>query len=239
MVFVRDRSGVARIVSAALVLGLVAPTLAGCAKRGGPVPYDVKNFGAPDEPFETELAQVYHIGPRDQLNITVYQVPGMSGDARVDTEGNLDLVLIGKVPVVGKTEAEVSDEIAKRLGEKYLQSPQVHVTVTESSREKVTVDGAVSQGGIYPINGTTTLMQAIALAHGTNESANPKRVVVFRTIDGKRMAAAFDLTDIRRGKMADPTIYGNDIIVVDGDQWRTRLRDIVMSIPIVGMFRNF
>ena len=49
-----------------------------------------------------------------------------------------------------------------------------------------------------------TLIQAVALARGTREDANARRVAVFRTIGGQRQAAAFDLTAIRRGQAPDP-----------------------------------
>ena len=56
------------------------------------------------------------------------------------------------------------------------------------------------------------------MARGTDENANPRRVAIFRTIEGQRMAAAFDLVSIRRGQMEDPRIYSGDIVVVDGSK---------------------
>ena len=66
------------------------------------------------------------------------------------------------------------------------------------------------------MTGSLTLMQAVALAGGTAEDANAHRVAVFRQIDGKRQAAAFDLVSIRRGQSEDPSIYAGDIVVIDG-----------------------
>jgi polysaccharide export outer membrane protein len=79
-------------------------------------------------------------------------------------------------------------------------------------------------------------MRAVALARGTSEDANPGRVVVFRTINGQRMAAAFDLRAIRRAEAEDPAIYGNDIVVVDGSRARSIWRDVLGAIPILGVF---
>src|SRR5258705_400361 len=75
---------------------------------------------------------------------------------------------------------------------------------------------ADTQAGTFPITGPTSLMQAVALAGGTTEDANARRVAVFRTIGGKREAAAFDLAAIRHGQSQDPQIYPGDIVVVDG-----------------------
>ena len=66
--------------------------------------------------------------------------------------------------------------------------------------------------------------------------SNPRRVAVFRQIDGKRMAAAFDLTSIRRGEMKDPQVYRGDIVVVDGSRVKAMQRQILQSLPILGFF---
>ena len=82
-------------------------------------------------------------------------------------------------------------------------------------------------------------MQVVALAKGTTVNANPRRVVVFRQIDGQRQAAGFDLTAIRAGRMEDPVIYGSDIVIVDGDNTRQLWRDILSGIPVFALFRPF
>jgi polysaccharide export outer membrane protein len=66
-------------------------------------------------------------------------------------------------------------------------------------------------------------------------------VVVFRTIDGQRQAAGFDLLAIRRAQVEDPVIYPNDIVVVDGRDVRVRsaLQQILNTIPILAIFRPF
>ena len=66
--------------------------------------------------------------------------------------------------------------------------------------------------------------------------ANPKRVAIFRQIDGRRMAAAFDLTEIRRGKSADPAVYRGDIVVVDGSGIKEMQSQLMQTIPILGLF---
>ena len=72
---------------------------------------------------------------------------------------------------------------------------------------------------------------------GLAEFANPKTVVVFRQVDGKRMAAAFDLTTIRKGEDPDPQVYRGDIIVVDGSNTKRAWRDVIQSVPLLGLFR--
>lgn len=227
------------MIVVAAMLALVGLSLGGCSKRGGPIPYNVQNFGAPDVPTAADLVQAYRIGPQDVIGVTVFRVPNLSGDLEVDANGNIAMPLLGPVNVQGKTNTEVAAILVKELGAKYLQSPEVQVQVKSSPRQKITVDGAVKQAGVFPVIGQTTLQQAIAFAEGPSDDANLRRVVVFRTINGQRMAAAFDLADIRKGLNPDPVIYGSDIIIVDGSKWRSTFRDVVQSMPLIALFRPF
>ena len=217
-----------------------AALMSGCAAgRGGPVAYDVQDFRAPDvETVAPPLSQ-QKIGPLDRIRVTVFQVADLTGEFTVDASGNIDYPLIGNVTARGLTPPELSQQIAARLSQRYLRNPSVQVAFLEQQQQTITIDGSVRQPGVVPIRGETTLLRAVALGRGTAEDANPRRVVVFRTIEGKRMAAAFDLTSIRRGESQDPAIYGNDIIVVDGQRARAIWRDVLSALPVLGVFTLF
>jgi polysaccharide export outer membrane protein len=212
----------------------------GCAgTRGGSIPYNPQNFGTPDAPSLTALETDYRISPLDKLKISVFQVPDMSGEFEVDLMGNVALPLIGTVRAVDLTAVQLDEKLTQLLGQKYLQNPDVNVSVTSSSTRVVTVDGAVTQPGVFPVNGRLTLIQVIALAHGTTDNSNPHRVAVFRQIQGQRMAAAFDLTSIRRGQEEDPRIYSGDIVVVDGSAVKSIYGTLLSSLPLLSIFRPF
>ena len=184
--------------------------------------------------------QDYRIGPLDTLGVSVFQVKDLSvEEVQVDAGGRILLPLIGSVIANGKTTMELSSEIAAKLEEKYLQNPQVSVIVKEAVSQKVTVEGAVVEAGVFPIQGRTTLLQAVAMAKGAHRDANLRRVAVFREVNGQRMAAAFDMAAIRAGRAPDPEILGGDIVVVDGSQIRSVWRDIVSALPALGVFAVF
>jgi polysaccharide export outer membrane protein len=157
----------------------------------------------------------------------------------VDLAGHISLPLVGEVQAVNLTTAELDDKLTTLLGQKYFEHPDVSVSIKESTAHVVTVDGAVGQAGQYRVAGPMTLIQAVALARGTTQDANPRRVAVFRTIGGQRQAAAFDLTAIRRGQAQDPEIYAGDIVVVDGSRIKEIQRQIFQSVPLLGYFRPF
>jgi polysaccharide export outer membrane protein len=224
----------------ALPVALVSLSLAGCAdRRGGPIPYNVGTFGAPDAPTVVPLEQGYRIAPLDTLTIKVFKLPDLSGDYEVDLTGQVAMPLIGSVNAVDLTTVELDQRLTAKLGEKYLQNPDVSVGVKSSTRRNVTVDGAVAKVGTFSVNGPTTLLQAVAQAGGPTQDANPRRVAIFRQIGGQRQSAAFDLTSIRRGEAPDPPVYAGDIIIVDGSSIKALQKRILDSMSILQVFRPF
>jgi polysaccharide biosynthesis/export protein len=232
------KRGYARILMALASLAMLA--VASCAdSRGGPIPYDVATFGVPDSPTIQTLEAGYKIAPMDTLSVKVFKMPDLSGDYEVDLTGQVSLPLIGNVQAADMTTAQLDQALTVKLGEKYLENPDVSVGIKSSTRRSVTVDGAVIRAGSYPVNGPTTLMQAVAAAGGTGPDANARRVAIFRTIGGKRQAAAFDLTSIRRGESPDPQIYAGDIVVVDGSSVKALQKQILNSLPVLSIFKPF
>jgi polysaccharide biosynthesis/export protein len=224
---------------APLLLALLAVVLlGGCAgSRGGSIPYNVENFGKPDEPAVLGLEEDYRIAAADTLQISVFQVPDLSGEFTVNLTGQVSLPLIGDVRAAGMTVAELDEAITRQLGAKYLQNPNVSVGVKSSARRNITLAGSVRAPGLYPVNGPMTLVQAIALARGPGEDANPRQVAIVRTIAGKRQGAAFDLVSIQRGNMDDPEVYSGDLIIVNGSNVRAWQREILTALPVLGFFR--
>jgi polysaccharide export outer membrane protein len=225
-----------------LIIGWIFPAayaLGGCADtRGGTIPYD-RALPAPDEPKTPTLDSNYKIAPLDKLSIKVFKSDDLSGDYDVDLAGHISLPLVGEVNAANLTTAQLDDKLTDLLGRKYFEHPDVSVAIKESTAHVVTVDGAVNQAGQFQVAGAMTLIQAVALARGTAPDANPRRVAVFRTIDGQRQAAAFDLTDIRRGQANDPRIYPGDIVVVDGSSIKAAQRQLLQTVPLLSIFRPF
>lgn len=214
--------------------------LSGCAdKRGGPIAYSPANFGAPDAPTVAPLGSGYKIAPLDTLTIKVFKMPDLSGDFEVDLTGQISIPLIGNLTATNYTTAQLDEQLTQRLGAKYLENPDVSVGVKSSASRSVTVDGAVKTSGGFPVTGPVSLMQAVARAGGATPEANLRRVAIFRQIDGKRQAAAFDLTSIRRGEMEDPEVYAGDIVIVDGSSIKALQKTLLNSLPLANIFTPF
>lgn len=229
-----------RLACLRLALPLLAMGLSGCnaSRSDSPLARGEAAYAAISAPIGPMNSREYRIGVQDTLSVTVFQEPDLSlKELQVDSAGNIDLPLIGRMLAQGKTASELSSEIAGRLNQKYLENPHVSVTVAKSISQKVAVQGEVKEPGVFEIKGSTTLLEALSMAKGETRIAALREVVVFRTLGGRRMGAVFDIASIRRGDSPDPEILGNDIVVVGYSNAKAVWRDVVDAIPIFNVFR--
>ena len=178
----------------------------------------------------------YRLGAQDLIEVSVFGVQDLSKTVRVNSNGQISLPLVGAVMAGGRSIPELEAELARRYSDGYLQRPQVTVFVKEFSSQRVTLEGAVKKPGIYPLTGKTTLLQAVAVSGGLEPLADLSGVVLFRQVEGKKMAAAYDMRELRSGRVEDPQLYGDDIVVVEQSGSKSALRQFLQAIPALGLF---
>ena len=216
-----------------LVLSAACTTVSSAPK--GDLP---KTIGLPDSVVAISTTEE-RIGPFDMVSVSVFGVEELSGEFQVDFEGIMKMPLVGEVKAAGFTAPGLAQHIEGILRESYLQNPNVTTRVSNARTELITVDGAVENPGQYPMRGPMSLLQAVSISGGPTPESNPKRVVVFRVVNGERMVAGFNLQDIRAGKQLDPVIYGNDVIVVDGSEIKAAYQDFLEAVPLLTVFARF
>jgi len=173
----------------------------------------------------------YRISQQDVLQISVFQVTDLNSAVQVTQDGNITLPLIGKIQVGGRTTSEAEQIIAGKLRQKYLQSPQVSVSVKIYGK-RITVSGAVGGSRVLPDDGDTTLSQAIASAGGVQEIGNAQRIHVARSKDQHVQDDIYNLDDIQAGKVPDPLLKGGDIVVVEQSGVKVALKDLYSLMPL-------
>jgi polysaccharide export outer membrane protein len=169
-------------------------------------------IGIPPDPG---ASGVHRIAAGDVLAVDVFQVDELSTEERVGDTGSIVMPLIGAIDLSGLTTEEAEGKIAAALAKDYLQDPQVNIFVKEYANMRITVGGAVKKPGVFPLTGTTTLLQAIAQAEGVTNLANEKEVIIFRTNAADAINAyVVDIKEIQQGQLRDPVLASNDKIVV-------------------------
>lgn len=119
----------------------------------------------------SQAAEPYRVGAGDLLHVVTYQHDEISGDFKVEDDGDITFPLLGRVPVAGLTPAAVGSRLEALLEKDYYVDVQLQVEVKEYHSRPVTVTGEVNQPGTYYLSGTTSLTQLLAEAGGVKDTA--------------------------------------------------------------------
>ena len=177
-----------------------------------------------NQQLETEIKDYdYVVNRGDILSITVWDHPELTIPAGSDrspseagnwvhSDGTIFYPYVGEVEVAGLKVTEIRDILRKRLA-KYIESPQVDVTVASFRSKRVYLTGEVKQPGTQPItNVPLTLLEAVSNAGGLTEVADWTDVTLTRNSETTR----YSLRDLyRQGDTRENVLLRpNDIIHV-------------------------
>ena len=120
----------------------------------------------------------YEIGPRDVLEIVIWDHDDLKREVHVSRKGEFSFPLIGKVQADGITVAQLEKKIGDELSGRYIIDPQVSITVKEYRSKCVFILGELETPGEYPLTGKTTLVEVLSLAGGPTEDAGSEVIVI-------------------------------------------------------------
>ncbi len=220
----------------ALIIVLVAMALAGCAGTGPsltgmPSGAEVTSglitvTQLPGPADGLVISPVVRVG--DTVKLAVFGVDNLNQSAAVDGAGNVTLQLVGPVFVLGKTLDEVEATITDLYGSKYLQDPQITVTLEQT----VTMDGEFAKPGAYPLAPGASLLRLVAIAGNFTGIGDPASVYVFRSSGGRDYVAQYNVEQIRAGKAADVSLFGGDVVVAFPSGMRVFGRNLTEAFSV-------
>jgi polysaccharide export outer membrane protein len=157
----------------------------------------------------------YKIGPQDVLRIDVWKEAEVSRVVPVRPDGKVSLPLLNDVQAAGLTPMQLSGLIADGL-KKYMNDPQVTVSVSEINSRRIYVTGEVARAGAFPLLPNMTVLQALSSSGGFTQFAKLKNIYVLRTEDGKQVKLPFNYKDAVNGKKPEQNVLlqSGDVIVV-------------------------
>lgn len=148
----------------------------------------------------TAPTQDYRLGPADQLRVTVFNEPGLTGLFVVGAQGTIAYPLVGDIRAAGLTVTEFTDTLKTALGQ-YLRAPSVSVEV--ANYRPFFILGEVARPGTYPYSVELTVMNAVATAGGFTYRANQSRVYIRHA--NESVERSYDLT------VATPVLPGDTV----------------------------
>jgi len=157
----------------------------------------------------------YKIGPQDVIRIDVWKEPDISRTIPVRPDGKISLPLLNDVQASGFTALQLAASLRESLS-KYLNNPQVTVTVTEINSRRVYLTGEIARPGALPLLPNMTVLQALASGGGFTQFAKLKNIYVLRTENGKQVKHPFNYKEVVKGNLAEQNIQlqPGDVIVV-------------------------
>jgi len=166
----------------------------------------------PDRPRDPLLTA--RLGRGDTFEVRVYQEPELTGLYRVTAEGTFDFPFCGRVAVEGRTPNDVADTLRTCLA-KMIKDPQVVVVAKEVNSRKVFVFGLVQRPGTFLFEDNMSVIQAITLAGGLAQYANPNKTSVLRLDDaGQEQKYVVPVDDITQGRSSNFYLQPGDIVFV-------------------------
>jgi polysaccharide export outer membrane protein len=178
------------------------------------------------------FAKEYKIGPKDLLEITVFELPELNQTVRVSEDGTITLPLLGPVKVDGLTTEELEAKLAGLLQKEYLNEARVSVFIREYQSKLVAVIGAVERPGMYELVGQRTLLQMVSKAGGFKENASNEIFVLRDEGKGETASIAIDLDDLllNGNQKLNIEIRPNDVVNVPVDK--------LITVYVFGAVRN-
>jgi polysaccharide export outer membrane protein len=166
------------------------------------------------------------LGAGDRIAIDIFGAPQYSGEALVLSDGSLNLLRVGRVPVQGLTLEQAADAISAQYAT-FVRRPLVTLALVQGRPVRIGVSGQVNRPGSYTIETNTdnaaqnlsdfpTLTEAIRLAGGITSQADLRQVEVRRQSQGKIESRQVDLWSLlQTGDMTqDVILQAGDAIVI-------------------------
>jgi polysaccharide export outer membrane protein len=159
---------------------------------------------------EVQLPGTYYLEGRTTLTELLSKAGGLKSSAgpvlelrrtaRVEGEGPPEPMIFETAKL---STGEVGRDVVLRAGDVLYVSPKQIYFIT----------GEVARPGQYEISLGMTLMQALSQAGGVGKFAS-QVIEVHREVNGEKQILTFDLSHIRKGRLADPTVLPGDVIFV-------------------------
>lgn len=189
---------------------------------------DIKIAGANEA--TASLLNTYSSTPTGATNAA-----GSNSGYLVDSKGDVEFPIMGKIHAAGLTREEFRDRLRERVS-KYLKDPLVSVKFTNF---RFSVLGEVKTPGSYLVpNERVTILEALGMSGDMTSYSRRTNVRVIRDSSGNREVGQLDFTNKNIFTSKYYYLQRNDIIYVEAEKSKSRYEDISRVSTIVATFAS-
>lgn len=168
----------------------------------GALPFRPEPAAAQLPPISAEAA-AQPVRPGDLIRLRIWREEDLSGEFQVDPAGSVIFPRLGEYHVGNETAGSLVDRLVEDY-RRYLVNPSIEITVLR----RVNILGAVTRPGVYNVEPTVSIADALALAGGVTPIGNPNEIRIIR--EGQELTTAIS----ERTLVGDSPIQSGDQIYV-------------------------
>jgi len=164
---------------------------------------------------ELSAAGIYHIGPGDHLEISVWRDDSLSRVVVVPPDSKISFPLIGDIDVSNMTVSDLRSAVAEKLSE-FIPDATVTVIIKEIHNLKAYVIGKVIKPGDFYIRLDTDVMQILSMAGGLNPYADSDKIIIIRRNGNQTKKIPFNYSKVAKGQDLSQNIIlkSGDVVIV-------------------------
>lgn len=156
--------------------------------------------------------------PGDVVQLAIWREPDFSGEFTVDEAGRVTLPRLGDIRVVDFTPIELEAELLTRYRQ-FLRNPSIEIRILK----RIRIIGSVREPGLYPVDATITIADALALAGGVTPDGTQDRIELRRA--GETVVAELDANRL----LADTPLRSGDELFVPQRSWFSRNTNVIAA----------
>ncbi|WP_162888094.1 polysaccharide biosynthesis/export family protein [Sphingomonas mesophila] len=172
----------------------------------------------------SQVSAEYRVNAGDTLDVHVWAEERMQREVKVLPDGTFAFPLAGTIKAEGKTARDIGLEMEGKIASLFQGgTPEVTVSVKDTSGMRVYVIGKVRSPGSYSVGRTLNALQALTLAGGPSEFANIAQAVILRETSTGQTAERVDLSEVMKGARSMgagkvpqtiPILRSGDVLVI-------------------------
>lgn len=185
----------------------------------------------------------YTLRPGDSLDINVMGFDELStkqaAGVLIRPDGTISFPYIGEIAVQGLTVGELSVRLTEQL-KTYYKDPVVTINLVKFSTMRVYVLGQVTKPGLYELDRSRNLVDAIGMAGGWTKDAAKTKIMLIH-VDSKKPPTKINLLKfLTKGDLSqNPSLQEGDVVYLSENGKINVAQDVLPYMNAIYQFRYY